>query len=116
MQNELAKQKGDLIKSESLTKNKVEKNQNRPKLPRRYGKDKINKDIVTQGGKATPLQLALMEIYELRNIHSNLALRGIKDMFGDGNNFSEEDCIQITSLVETFKNEVDLICKKPKKG
>jgi hypothetical protein len=82
------------------------------KLPRRYGKEKITKDIAEQGGKATPLQRALISIYDIRNIHCNLALRGIQDMFGNGQNFSEEDCRKITSMVKTLQNQVDLICKK----
>jgi len=84
-------------------------------VPRRYGKDKILKDIKEQGSPATPLQRAMIDIYEVRNLHTKLADRGIKDIFLDTNNFSEEDCRKISAIVKTFKQQVDSIINKKNK-
>ena len=38
------------------------------KLPRRYGKNKLNKDIDKQNGRATNVQLTALSVNKLKNI------------------------------------------------
>lgn len=84
-------------------------------LPRRYGKENILKDIAKQGFPPTPLQLAMIDIYEVRNLHTKLADRGIKDIFLDSKNYTDEECRKIRAIVKTFKQQVNEIINKNKK-
>lgn len=83
-------------------------------LPRRYGKDKIQKDIKDQGSPATPLQRAMIDLNDVRNLYVKLSDRGIKDLLGGGQNFTEEDCRKISSIVKTFKQQAEAIINKKK--
>lgn len=95
-----------------LSLNKPKKNK---KLPRRYGKEKIMKDVQNQGFPATSLQRTLIDVYELRNIHVKLADRCISDMFGDTpKHFTSEDCRKISAIIKTLQNQVNIIIKKQK--
>jgi hypothetical protein len=93
----------------------VETPKKEKKLPRRYGKDKILKDIKDQCSPATPLQRAMIDLNDVRNLYVKLCDRGIKDMLGGGQNFTEEDCRKISSIVKTFKQQTELIINKKKK-
>jgi len=84
-------------------------------IPRRYGKQNILKDIAKQGFPPTPLQLAMIDIYEVRNLHTKLADRGIKDIFLDTKNYTDEECRKIRAIVKTFKQQVNEIINKNKK-
>lgn len=83
-------------------------------IPRRYGKDKILKDIKEQGTPATSLQRAMIDLNDVRNLYVKLSDRAIKDMFGGTENFTEEDCRKITAVVKTFKQQVESIINKKK--
>lgn len=83
-------------------------------LPRRYGKDKIQKDIKEQGSPATPLQRAMIDLNDVRNLYVKLSDRGIKDLLGGGENFTEEDCRKISAIVKTFKQQAEAIINKKK--
>jgi polyhydroxyalkanoate synthesis regulator phasin len=83
-------------------------------VPRRYGKDKILKDIKEQGTPATSLQRAMIDLNDVRNLYVKLSDRAIKDMFGGTENFTEEDCRKITAVVKTFKQQVESIINKKK--
>jgi hypothetical protein len=83
-------------------------------LPRRYGKDKILKDIKDQGSPATPLQRAMIDLNDVRNLYVKLSDRGIKDLLGGGQNFTEEDCRKISAIVKTFKQQTEAIINKKK--
>lgn len=83
-------------------------------LPRRYGKDKILKDIKDQGSPATPLQRAMIDLNDVRNLYVKLSDRGIKDLLGGGQNFTEEDCRKISAIVKTFKQQAEAIINKKK--
>lgn len=52
------------------------------KLPRRYGKEQILKDIVKQEGKATNAQLTAIAINDLKNLWANLSNRMVKELLG----------------------------------
>jgi hypothetical protein len=84
-------------------------------LPRRYGKDKIQKDIKDQGSPATPLQRAMIDLNDVRNLYVKLSDRGIKDLLGGGKNFTEEDCRKISAIVKTFKQQAEAIINKKTK-
>jgi hypothetical protein len=83
-------------------------------LPRRYGKEKIQADINKQGGKATPLQLAMLRVNDLKNIYVNLQARGIKDMVGGANLLSDADCRDISSAITIIERKLETILKRKK--
>lgn len=92
----------------------VEKPKKEKELPRRYGKDKIQKDIKEQGTPATALQRAMIDLNDVRNLYVKLSDRGIKDLLGGGQNFTDEDCRKISAIVKTFKQQADSIINKKK--
>jgi len=81
-------------------------------LPRRYGKDSIQKDIAKQDGKATSVQLAALELNDLRNIYVKLNARLINDMLTDKPILSVEDYREIRSAISILKNKLKNILKK----
>jgi hypothetical protein len=104
------KTEGYKVKHDKLVENpKKEK-----ELPRRYGKDKIQKDIKEQGTPATALQRAMIDLNDVRNLYVKLSDRGIKDLLGGGQNFTDEDCRKISAIVKTFKQQAESIINKKK--
>ena len=91
-----------------------EKLKNEKSLPRRYGKDKILQDVKNQGSPATSLQRAMIDLNDIRNIYVKLSDRGIKDLLGGGQNFTEEDCRKISAIVKTYKQQTEAIINKKK--
>ena len=81
-------------------------------LPRRYGKEAILRDVEAQGGKATPLQNAMLRVNDLKNIYVNLSARGIKDMLGGTNLLSDADCRDITSAITIVERKLEEILKR----
>ena len=85
-------------------------------IPRRYGKEKITKDIEAQGGVATPVQRAMLKVNDLKNIYVNLSTRGIKDMVANTDSLSDEDCRKIVSAITTFERQMaDIVKTKARK-
>ena len=85
-------------------------------IPRRYGKEKINKDTEAQGGKSTPVQRAMLKVNDLKNIYVNLSTRGIKDMIANTDSLSDEDCRKIVSAITTFERQMaDIVKTKARK-
>ena len=100
---------------EVIVKDKVSEKKE-PLIPRRYGKEKITKDIEAQGGVASPVQRAMLKVNDLKNIYVNLSARGIKDMIGDTDSLSDEDCRKIVSAITTFERQMgDIVKTKAKK-
>jgi hypothetical protein len=81
-------------------------------LPKWYGKQRLEKEIAEQGGKATPTQRAMLEINDLKNMYSNLLARGIKDLETGSNLLSDADCRKIASVVKLAKQQLSEILKK----
>jgi hypothetical protein len=81
---------------------------------RRYGKDKIKKDIEAQGGKATQLHNAMLKINDLKNLWVNISARGVKDMTTGTTILSDEDCRTIISVVTIAERKLEDILKKKK--
>lgn len=96
-------------------KKSVKKEKTGKELPKWYGKDKITKDIIKQGGNASPVQRAMLKLNDLKNIYFNLNTRGIKDMLADANTLSDEDCRKIVAAVTTFERQMENILKNNKK-
>jgi hypothetical protein len=82
------------------------------KLPRRYGKANILKDIEAQGGKATPAQLTALAINELKNIYVNLNARMVNDLLTDTPKLTVEDYRDIRATITITKNKLKSILKK----
>ena len=81
-------------------------------LPKWYGKVRLEREIAEQGGKASPLQRAMLELNELKNIYSNLLARGIKDLETGSKLITDEDCRKITSVITVAKRQLGDIIKK----
>lgn len=81
-------------------------------LPKWYGKQRLEKEIAEQGGKATPTQRAMLEINDLKNMYSNLLARGIKDLETGSQLLSDTDCRKIASVVKLAKQQLSEILKK----
>lgn len=96
-------------------KKSIKKEKTGKELPKWYGKDKITKDIIKQGGNASPVQRAMLKLNDLKNIYFNLNTRGIKDMLADANTLSDEDCRKIVAAVTTFERQMENILKNNKK-
>lgn len=90
-------------------KDKIKKER---EIPRRYGLQKILKDVEKQNGVKTPAQRASIASNELRNIYTNLNNRLIKKMLTDNDVISDYDCRVIVSSIETLKNKLNNILKK----
>jgi hypothetical protein len=104
-----------IVDTEKVEKKAKEKKEKTGKeLPRRYGKEKIAQDIAKQGGNATPVQRAMLKVNDLKNIYVNLSSRGIKDMLGDANLLSDEDCRKIISVITIAERQLEDILKKKK--
>lgn len=93
-------------------KSKVAKPTKTSELPRRYGKEKIEKDIQAQGGKATPVQNAMLKVNNLKNIVVNLFERGKKDMLTGSQILSDADCRDIVAVVTIAERKLEEILKR----
>lgn len=82
------------------------------KLPRRYGKANILKDIEAQGGKPTSAQLTALAINELKNIYVNLNARMVNDLLTDTPKLTVEDYRDIRATITITKNKLKTILKK----
>lgn len=100
-------EKTEVIIAEKVIKAKPEK-----ELPRRYGKEKILKDIEEQGGKATPLQNAMLKVNQMKNTYVNLNARLIKDMFLSERILTDEDYRTIHSVMLIMERKLEDILKK----
>ncbi len=106
----------EVVEPEPIKKVKIDKpvkvvKAKEVEVPRRYGKEKIQKDIDAQGGKATPVQRAMLKVNDLKNIYVNLSTRGIKDMVAGAESLSDEDCRKIVSAITTFERQMADIVK-----
>ena len=82
------------------------------KLPRRYGKNSVLKDIEKQGGKPTNAQLTALSVNELKNTYVNLNSRLIKDMLMDKPILTDEDYRDIRATITLLNNKLKNILKK----
>jgi hypothetical protein len=80
-------------------------------VPRRYGKENVERDITIQGGVATPLQRAMLSTNNLKNLYVNMSNKLIKDYFGDAV-LTDDDYRKIQSVVTTVERQFKEILKK----
>jgi hypothetical protein len=82
------------------------------KLPKRYGKEAIKKDIEAQGGKPTNTQLTAIALNDLKNVYAVLNGRLIKDMLSPEKLLSDEDLREIRAAIKILDNKLKPILKK----
>jgi translation elongation factor EF-4 len=82
------------------------------KLPKWYGKEKINEDIKNQGGVATNPQLAALANNDLKNIYLTMNNKCINDMLTDTRKLTDEEYRTFKSAVRTIQNVLNPILKK----
>ena len=80
-------------------------------VPRRYGKENVERDITLQGGVATPLQRAMLSTNNLKNLYVNMSNKLIREYFGDAV-LTDEDYRKIQSVVTTVERQFKEILKK----
>lgn len=81
-------------------------------IPRRYGKQEIEKAILAQGFKATPKQRAGLKLNNLKNLNQVLVNKFIKDTFTENQVLTDEDYIKIEASITMFERSLDAILKK----
>lgn len=91
---------------------KANAKEEKPKLPKHYGKTQIENDIKKQGTPATETQKAMLALNEMRNMYSKLKTRGISDMLAGTDHLSEEDARTIVAVVNTMKKKLNPILGK----
>lgn len=91
---------------------KKKRTKTQPELPRRYGKDKIEQDIILNGGKPTSAQLTALMINDLKNIYSRLNSRIVNDLLTDDPIYTDEDYRDIRSTIQIVKNKLRNLLKK----
>lgn len=75
------------------------------KLPRRYGKEKIIKDVAKQGGKMNNSQLTALALINFKNIYTKLERRVNKNMLTEEKILSDEDLREIRSAFKILENK-----------
>jgi hypothetical protein len=81
-------------------------------LPRRYGKQQIEKDIVAQGHKANHKQRAGLKLNNLKNLNVLLINKFIKDYHNEAQILTDEDYLKIEASITMFERSLDAILKK----
>lgn len=81
------------------------------KLPRRYGKNDIMKDIAKQGGVPTLDQKTALKVNDLKNIYVRLSAMGIKNMLTDKKVLSDQDNAEIISAIVIVEQKLAKILK-----
>ncbi len=81
-------------------------------IPRRIGKQQIEKDILAQGTKATPLQRAGLKLNDLKNLNVNLMNKFIKEVYLGTEVITEDDALKIIASVTQMERLLANILKK----
>ena len=77
-----------------------------PKIPRRYGKSKLLKDIDEQGGKKTTVQNTLLHLNQLKNTYLKLERKLIRTMVNNDGFVSDDECREINTAIITLNNKL----------
>jgi hypothetical protein len=94
------------------------KTKNNFKLPRRYGKDKIIKDIKKEDRKATQAEKTMIAINTIKNIYCALERKIINDIFTERGDYdgtkilNDEEYRDIIALQELMSNKLKKILIK----
>ena len=54
----------------------------------------------------------MLKVNDLKNLHANLATRGVKELVGVTNLLTDEDCRKIMSSIVTLERQLGNILKK----
>ena len=92
---------------EPKKRNKIESS-----LPRRYGKDKIEQDIMLNGGKPNNAQLTALMVNDLKNIYTRLNTRMVNDLLTDDHIYTDEEYREIRATIQIVKNKLRNLLKK----
>lgn len=83
------------------------------KTPRRYGKVKIQEDIVDQGGISTEIQKTMLALNDLKSMWMNLDGKGVSDHYRHTSKITDEEGKIIRAAIRTFRNKTqDILSKK----
>lgn len=94
--------------AEVVTKVKKDKTQ---KLPKRYGKRQVEKDISANGGVKTELDRAMLDLNDIRNLYCRLLARAISDKVLGTKKLSDQHCRDIVAVKRILENKVTPIFK-----
>jgi hypothetical protein len=97
-----------------IAKAKVTEEVKKDKLPRRYGKDSIVKDIAKQGGVATSAQRAALVNNDTKNTYVLIEKRLIKTLLSEGC-LTPEQCTELEMAGIMFQRKVNSILNPNKK-
>jgi hypothetical protein len=81
------------------------------KLPRRYGKESILKDISKQGGKATNAQLTAIAVNDLKNLWANLSNKMVKELLSTPT-LNDVDYREIRATIKILETKIKPLLKK----
>jgi hypothetical protein len=90
---------------------KEKPNKEDKKLPRRYGKELILKDIAKQGGKASNAQLTAISVNDLKNLWANLSNKMVKELLGTPT-LSDVDYREIRATIKILETKLKPLLKK----
>jgi len=80
------------------------------KTPKKYSKVQIEKEIIAQGGKATELQKAMLELYEMESICTYIEDRGASDYYKGTSEFLSTEIKIIREAIREFSSaEIKII-------
>ena len=82
-----------------------------PKLPKRYGKRQVEKDIAANGGVKTELDRAMLDLNDIRNLYCRLLARAISDKVLGTKKLSDQHCRDIVAVKRILENKVTPIFK-----
>lgn len=82
------------------------------KLPRRYGKVYIERDIKAQGGKATNAQLTALAVNDLKNVWIKLSSRMVSELLSGNPKMTDEEYREIRSAIKIVENKLKPILNK----
>lgn len=111
--NEVVVEKtADIVADIKPVETKPEKKKVNRKLPRRMGKEAIEKMIAESGGKSNQVQRAILVTNELKNLYVRLNSKLIKELFGVENTMTDEEYNSIRATITIIKNKIEPILKK----
>lgn len=76
------------------------------KIPRRYGKTQILKELKEQDGTRTVLQTGMLSLNELKSAYINLQGKGTSDRYKGTEKLSEKEWKAINAAIRTFIKSV----------
>ena len=76
------------------------------KTPRRLGKIQIEKDIISQDGVASSLQIAMLNLAKLKTMTANLLDKGVSDYYKNTEKLSKTDLRVINAAIRDLEKQI----------